>query len=72
MDMVPGEDRQRRVKDFVKRLKWTGPVFQISALTHEGCDALIRAVYEHVATLKNVVPDDPDPRFAPPAQPALP
>ena len=36
---------------------------QISALTREGCDTLIRAIYDHVATLKNVVPDDPDPRF---------
>jgi len=62
-DMVPTDERAGRVKDFVKRLKWKGPVFQISALTHEGCDALVRAVYEHVATLKNVVPDDPDPRF---------
>jgi GTP-binding protein len=64
-DMVPGDERERRVKDFVKRLKWKGPVFQISALTHEGCDALVRAVYEHVSRLKNVVPDDPDPRFDP-------
>ena len=65
IDMVPTDERERRVKDFVKRLKWKGPVFQISALTHEGCDALVRAVYEHVATLKNIVPDDPDPRFDP-------
>ena len=65
LDMVPADERERRVKDFVKRLKWKGPVFQVSALTHEGCDALVRAVYRHVATLKNVVPDDPDPRFAP-------
>ena len=63
IDMVPAEDRERRVKDFVKRLKWKGPVFQISALTREGCEPLIRAVYKHVATLRNVVPDDPDPRF---------
>ena len=63
LDMVPVEDRQRRVDDFVKRLKWKGPVFQISALTREGCEPLIRAVYEHVARLKNVVPDAPDPRF---------
>jgi len=65
VDMIPTEERERRVKDFVKRLKWKGPVFQISALTHEGCDALVRAVYGHVATLRNVVPDDPDPRFTP-------
>jgi GTPase len=63
LDMVPVEEREARVKDFVKRFKWKGPVFQISALTHEGCEALTRAIYKHVATLKNVIPDDPDPRF---------
>ena len=63
IDMVPAEERERRIKDFVKRFKWKGPVFQISALTREGCEPLIRAVYKHVATLRNVVPDDPDPRF---------
>ena len=63
IDMVPAEEREKRVKDFVKRFKWKGPVFQISALTREGCEPLIRAIYQHVAALKNVVPDDPDPRF---------
>jgi GTPase len=65
LDMVPVEDREKRVKDFVKRLKWKGPVFEISALTREGCEPLTRAIYKHVASLKNVVPDDPDPRFDP-------
>ena len=64
LDMVPTEEREQRVKDFVKRLKWKGPVFQVSALTREGCEPLIQAVYKHVAKLKNPVPDDPDPRFA--------
>jgi GTP-binding protein len=33
LDMVPVEDREAaRGKDFVKRLKWKGPVFEISAL----------------------------------------
>lgn len=63
LDMVPEEDRRRRVDDFVKRFKWKGPVFQISALTREGCEPLIRAIYQHVAKLKNVVPVEPDPRF---------
>ena len=63
MDMVPASEREKRVKDFVKRSKWKGPVFQISALTREGCEPLIRAIYKHVSTLKNVVPDDFDPRF---------
>ncbi|MFM2450427.1 MAG: GTPase ObgE [Pseudomonadota bacterium] len=64
LDMVPEEERAARVKDFVKRLKWKGPVFEVSALNRAGCDALVRAVYEHVAKLKQVIPDDPDPRFA--------
>jgi GTP-binding protein len=67
LDMLPAEEREKRVKDFVRRLRWKGPVFAISALTREGCEALVRAAYQHVASLKHQVPDDPDPRFAPAA-----
>jgi GTP-binding protein len=63
LDMVPVEERDERVKQFVKRLRWKGPVFQISALTREGCDVLVRAVYQHVAAVRNVLPAEPDPRF---------
>jgi GTP-binding protein len=66
LDMVPVEERAERVKDFVKRFKFKGPVFEISALTHEGCDALVRAVYGHVHSVQlaeqQVVPEV-DPRF---------
>ena len=65
LDMVPAEERAQRVKDFIKRFKWKGPVFEISALTREGCESLIQAVYQQVASLKNVVPPPPDPRFVP-------
>jgi len=64
LDMVPAEEREARVKDFVKRLRWKGPVFRISALTREGCEGLVQAVYQHVAAVRHVVPDAPDPRFA--------
>ncbi len=63
LDMVPPEDRAQRVKKFLKRLKWKGPIFEISALTREGCEALIRAVYQEVSKLKNVAPSPSDPRF---------
>ncbi len=63
MDMVPEAEREARVKDFVKRFRWKGPVFHVSALTREGCEPLMRAVYQHVSQLKNVVAPDPDPRF---------
>ena len=65
LDMVPAEERAQRVKDFIKRFKWKGPVFEISALTREGCEPLMQAVFQQVASLKNVVPPPPDPRFVP-------
>ena len=48
LDMVPMAERAALVKDFVKRMRYKGPVFEISALTREGCEGLIRAVYKHV------------------------
>jgi GTP-binding protein len=62
LDMVPEEERAARVKDFVKRYRWKGPVFQISALTREGCQPLIHAIYDHVAAEQRVIVE-PDVRF---------
>jgi GTPase len=65
LDMVPDEkERAKRVKDFVKRMKWKGPVFEISALARQGLEPLTRAVYEHVAAAKAPVEEAPDPRFS--------
>jgi GTPase len=63
LDMIPADERAERVKAFVKRLRWKGPVFQISALTREGCEPLIRAIYDHVAAHAHPAPVEPDPRF---------
>ena len=49
LDMVPEDERAKRVKDFVKRFGWKGPVFQISALTRDGCEDLIKEIYEYLA-----------------------
>jgi len=62
LDMVPANERAQRVKDFVKRFKWKGPVFEISALTREGLTPLVRAVYEHVSQHQRALPEF-DPRF---------
>ena len=48
LDMVPRDERAALVKDFVKRYKFKGPVFEISALTREGCEPLIKEIYKHV------------------------
>ncbi|MBC7392922.1 MULTISPECIES: Obg family GTPase CgtA [unclassified Variovorax] len=69
LDMVPDEERAARVKDLVKRLRFKGPVFEISALTREGCELLVQAVYRHVKAqqLAEQPPAEVDPRFAEPA-----
>ena len=66
LDMVPVEERDKRVKDFVKRFKWKGPVFQISALARDGLEPLIRAIWDHVASFQHEE-RDVDPRFDAPA-----
>ncbi|PPE65774.1 Obg family GTPase CgtA [Caldimonas caldifontis] len=67
LDMVPEDERAARVKDFVKRMRWKGPVFEISALTREGCEPLVRAIYDHVAALREPDVEVPDVRFVPEA-----
>ena len=68
IDMVPSDERAARVKDFMKRLRFKGPVFEISALTREGCEPLVQAVYQHVKTqqVAEQPPAEVDPRFAEP------
>ena len=62
----PAEEREARVKDIVKRLRFKGPVFEISALTREGCERLVQTVYEYLAKeFRSHQPDEVvDPRFA--------
>ncbi|KTT21401.1 Obg family GTPase CgtA [Pseudacidovorax intermedius] len=68
LDMIPVEERAARVKDFVKRLRFKGPVFEISALTREGCEPLMQAIYQHVKAQQKAEqpPEYVDPRFASP------
>ncbi|CAN5420765.1 GTPase ObgE [soil metagenome] len=49
LDMVPDEERVKRVKDFVKRFGRKGQVFEISALTRAGCEDLVVEIYNYLA-----------------------
>jgi GTPase len=74
LDMVPAEEREAKVKDFVKRYRTalkikaaeSLPVFQISALTREGCEPLVQAIMAHVRSIQRAAaePEYIDPRFA--------
>ncbi len=65
LDMVDVDERAALIKDFVKRFKWKGPVFEISALTREGCEPLVKEIYKHVKAqqLAEQTPEVIDPRF---------
>ncbi|MBI5926537.1 MAG: GTPase ObgE [Aquabacterium sp.] len=52
LDMIQPEDRTKKVLDFVRRYGWKGPVFQISALTRQGCEQLVQTIYQHVASMQ--------------------
>jgi GTP-binding protein len=66
LDMVPEGERSALVRDFVKRFRYRGPVFEISALTREGCESLIRSVFAHIHAmhLAEQTQEAVDPRFA--------
>ncbi|MCB2004844.1 MAG: GTPase ObgE [Burkholderiaceae bacterium] len=67
LDMVPADKRAALVADFVRRMRFKGPVFEISALTRDGCEALVQAVFKQVQVqqqAEQVVPVV-DPRFTP-------
>ena len=65
LDMVDGDARAALVKDFVKRFKFKGPVFEISALTREGCEPLVKEIFKHVQAqqLSEQPYVEADPRF---------
>jgi GTP-binding protein len=48
LDLIPEEERDARVADFVKAYGWTGPVFPITAISGDGCQSLIYAIMAHL------------------------
>ena len=48
LDVLSEDERKKKVKDFIKRFACKGPVFEISALSREGCEDLVTAIYAHL------------------------
>jgi GTPase Era involved in 16S rRNA processing len=73
VDMIPEEDRKQVVADFIKRFKWKGPVFEISALTGLGCDKLCYSLQDYLDSIRKDRDDEDeraaDPRYQEQAQP---
>lgn len=64
IDMVPEGELEARIKSMLRRLRWKGQVFAISALARTGLEPLIRAAYERIAVIKNPPIPEPDLRFS--------
>jgi len=71
LDMVDADARAALAKDFVKRFKFKGPVFEISALTREGCEPLVKEIFKHVQAQQRAEQPyvEADPRFMADAAP---
>jgi len=52
MDMLPAGERETATAALVRRLRWRGPSFCISALTGEGCRELSFAVMKFLESEK--------------------
>ncbi|MEO8935734.1 MAG: GTPase ObgE, partial [Burkholderiaceae bacterium] len=59
LDMIDEAESARRIAAFVKKFKWKGPVFAISALTRAGCEELIFAIERHLSEQRRLLhPED--------------
>jgi GTPase len=47
-DLLPSGEREKALRAFARRLGWQGKTFMISALTGEGCQAVIYAVMDYL------------------------
>jgi GTP-binding protein len=54
LDIVPEDERKKRVASVVRRMKWKGPVFEISALNRDGCESLLLAIFDHIDQQKQL------------------
>ena len=46
LDLIPEDEREARVKAFIKAYRWKGPVFAIAAISGDGCRPLTFAIQE--------------------------
>ncbi len=53
LDLLPEDERRERIEAFVQAYGWEGPVYAISALKDEGCQALSRAVMDYLDSFRH-------------------
>jgi GTP-binding protein len=61
VDLLPDDEREKRVKAFVRSYRWKGPVFAISAVNGEGCRELTFAIQDWLDAHPAKAPADEQP-----------
>lgn len=64
IDALPPDARARVVADFRRKMRTKAPIYAISAVTGEGCAALMADIQKHLFTQEPAVVDAADPRFS--------
>ena len=53
-DLLGADERDKLTKSIVRRLRWKGPVFVISAISGAGCSELVHAIMNYLDSLPAV------------------
>ena len=48
IDLIPEDEREQRIADFLEQTAWAGTVFRTSALIKEGTQLLIHQIMQHI------------------------
>ncbi|MCM2973695.1 Obg family GTPase CgtA [Larsenimonas suaedae] len=57
-EMLDDDTRRETIEDIVSRLGWEGPVFEISAISGQGTDALVQAVHRWLTEQRTLELED--------------
>jgi GTPase len=52
LDLLPPDQAEKRCKDIVRRLRWKGPVYRISALARQGTEKLCQDVMKRLEEMQ--------------------
>ena len=66
IDMLDSDERITVIKEFIKRYRFKGPTFQISALTGEGTRQLCQTIYQELIKQKRDAAPETDIRLLAP------
>ena len=60
VDLVDAETLAARRRELLAALDWTGPVYEVSALSHQGTRELSGDLMTHIETLDEAMANDAD------------